>query len=49
MVDAIRWSIADNGLEPFGPGRLAAQEEGPKYEERATERINNIIDSQETD
>jgi len=49
MVDAIRWSIADEGLEPFGPGRLAAQQEGPKYEERATERINNIIDSQETD
>ena len=49
MVEAIRWSIADEGLEPFGPGRLAAQKEGPKYEERATERINSIIEGQETD
>jgi hypothetical protein len=47
MVDAIRWAIADNGLEPFGPGRLAAQEVGPTYQENVEERLNNIIEEQE--
>jgi len=47
MVDAIRWSIADNGLEPFGPGRLAAQEVGPTYQENVEERLSNIIGEQE--
>jgi len=49
MVDAIRWAIADEGLEPFGPGRLAAQEVGPTYEANVTERINSIIEEQETE
>lgn len=49
MVDAIRFSIADEGLPPFGPGRLAAQEEGPKYEQRVEERINRIIEEQSSD
>lgn len=47
MVDAIRWSIADNGLEPFAPGRLAAQEVGPTYEENVRERIEQLIEEQE--
>lgn len=47
MVDGIRWSIADDGLPPFGPGRLAAQQEGPKYQENAEERIERIIEEQE--
>jgi len=47
MVDAIRWAIADEGLEPFGPGRLAAQEVGPTYQKNVEERINNIIEGQE--
>jgi hypothetical protein len=47
MVDAIRWSIADNGLEGFAPGRLAAKEVGPTYKENVEERINRIIEEQE--
>lgn len=47
MVDAIRFSIADDGLEPFGPGRLAAQKVGPEYEKNVTERLNSIIEEQE--
>lgn len=46
MVDAIRWSIADEGLPAFGPGRLAAQQVGPEYEEAVIERINRLIDEQ---
>jgi hypothetical protein len=49
MVNAIRWAIADRGLEPFGPGRLAAQEVGPTYEANVTGRINSIIEEQETE
>lgn len=49
MVDAIRWSIADNGLEPFAPGKLAAQEVGPEYERNVTERINSILDGQSSE
>lgn len=48
MVEAIRWSIADEGLEPFAPGRLAAQKVGPEYVDSVEERINGIIEDQET-
>lgn len=47
MVNAIRWSIAEEGLPPFGPGRLAAHEVGSKYSERVETRIENLIDEQE--
>lgn len=46
MVDAIRWSIARNGLDGFAPGRLAAKEVGPTYRESVIERINDEIDRQ---
>jgi hypothetical protein len=46
MVEALRWSIAEEGLEPFGPGRLAAQQEGPEYERRAKERIERAIEEE---
>lgn len=43
MVEAIRWSIADNGLEGFAPGRLAGEEIGPTFEENVIRRINEEL------
>lgn len=44
MVDGIRWAIAQRGIPGFQPGRLAAKQVGPTFEENVTERINEEID-----
>lgn len=44
MVNAIRWGIAEHGLEGFAPGRAAAKEVGPTYEENVIERLNEQIE-----
>ena len=43
MVDAIRFSIADEGLEGFAPGQAAVNEVGGELEERPREKVDEQI------
>lgn len=45
MVDAIRFSIGENGLEPFAPGTAAALEHRGELEQNLSDRISDEITS----
>lgn len=49
MVDAIRWAIADRGLEGFAPAQGAANKVGPTVQPALEQRIEQELEERNAD
>lgn len=49
MVDAIRWAIAEHGLEPFAPATGAANQHRGELPDRLNARLDEELEQQATD
>lgn len=49
MVDAIRWAIAEHGLEPFAPAQAAANKHRGELPDRLNARLDDELEQHATD